>query len=100
MTDTATLEAALRNPATSRRIEREEIGIEGRRLYYGAELHQLIPLAEHENPWVLITTEEGERELEAYDSLRMAEVDYARAVDRLRADWTKYYSDDDEEDED
>lgn len=100
MTDTEAVETALRNLATARLLEREEIGLEGRRLFYGAELHQLIPLAEHGRPWVLIVTEEGERELEAYDSLRMAEVDYARAVDRLRADWTKYYSDDDEEDED
>lgn len=98
--DIDAIEAALRNPATSQLIERDEIGHEGDALAYGTELRQLIPLAEHARPWVLITTEAGERTFKTHDSLRAAEADYVDDLDALRAEWAEIYGDDYDEDED
>ena len=102
MTDTATIEAALRNPARSVLIEGHRIGPDFTANRYLVELHQLIPIREHEQPWVLVTEEEGEREIEAYDSFRRAEADLAEALDCLTTRYTEEYGGylEDEDDED
>jgi hypothetical protein len=100
MTDTAGIEAALRNPACSTLIEGYEIGPQHTAYPYLAELHQLIPLREHERPWILVTVEAGEREIGAYGSLRRAEGDLADAVDGLTARYNDAFGEDDDSDED
>lgn len=102
MNDTDTIEAALRNPARSQLIEDYEIGPQHTAYPYLVQLHQLIPLREHQCPWVLVTVEAGEREVEAYDSLRRAESDLVEALDGLTAHYGEEFGEDpdDYDDED
>jgi hypothetical protein len=100
VTDTGTIEAALRNPARSVLIECHRISADFTAPLYLVELHQLIPLREHEQPWVLVTEEEGEREIEAYDSFRRAEADLAEALDCLTTRYAEEYGGYPDEDED
>jgi hypothetical protein len=96
--DTAAIEAALRNPARSRLIEAHNIGPKDTSHPYAVvALHQLIPIAEHEQPWVLVTAEADQREIEAYDSFRHAGTDLAEAVDELQARYTEAYGDEDDD---
>jgi hypothetical protein len=95
VTDVASIEAALRNPARSAVIEAHNIGPKYTRHPYAVvELHQLIPISEHNHPWVLVTVEAGEREVEAYNSFRWAETDLAEAVNELQARYLDQFGED------
>lgn len=102
MNSAEAIEAALRNPARSCVIEAYDIGPQDTACPYAVELRQLIPFGEHARPWVLVTTEAGEREVEAYESFRRAETDLAEALDGLTQRYNDAFGEDpdDYDDED
>lgn len=108
--DTAAIAAAVRNPATSALVDREELTDADDPARWAVELYQLIPIGQYAEPWVVVTVAEDETEFYPEASFNQAEAVYDESLKFLRQDYAESFGDhelgdpddddDDQEDED
>jgi hypothetical protein len=99
VTDLDAIEAALRNPATHQLVKTFGSGSQDDRVEAWVALYQLVPLSDHRCPWVVLTAGVGKEDsegLQAHESLRSAEDDYAQALEWLEDSYGFGPDDDDE----